>query len=115
VALPQLDNRAARRLFLDRHALAERPAGPAHGAALTDLVRRLGFVQIDSINTVARAHDLILFARRPSYRVPHLSPLIERDRALFEHWTHDAAVIPTDFYPHWQLRFTRDAERLKAR
>lgn len=115
MAVATLDNRAARRLFLDRHALAERPAGPATGAALLDLVRRLGFVQIDSINTVARAHDLILFARRPTYRTENLAPLTEGARALFEHWTHDAAVIPTEFYPHWQLRFARDAERLKSR
>lgn len=112
--VPRLDNRVARRLFLDRHALLEQPSGPARGAALLDLIRRLGFVQIDSIMTVARAHDLILHARRPTYRPPALKRLCERDRSLFEHWTHDAAVIPMDFYPHWQLRFARDADRLRA-
>lgn len=111
----QIDNRTARRLFLDRHALAERPAGPARGAALLDLIQRLGFVQLDSINTVARAHDLILHARRPTYRPAHLKRLYETERGLFEHWTHDAAVIPMDFYPHWHLRFDRDAEVLRAR
>ncbi|QBF33860.1 winged helix-turn-helix domain-containing protein [Thalassococcus sp. S3] len=110
-----LDNRAARRLFLDRHALAEPPSGPAKGAALATLIERLGFVQLDSINTVARAHDMILYARRPTYRAKHLKRLYEVDRALFEHWTHDAAVIPMAFYPHWHLRFARDAEVLKAR
>ena len=70
-------------------------------------------MQLDSINTVARAHDLILFARRPRYRPKALERLYTRDRALFEHWTHDAAVIPMEFYPHWHMRRTRDAERLK--
>lgn len=115
MALQRLDNRAARALFLDRHGLAEQPSGPAHGADLLDLITRLGFVQLDSINTVARAHDLILFSRRPAYRPPDLKRLYERDRALFEHWTHDAAVIPMAFYPHWHLRFERDAEMLRAR
>ena len=115
MSLPRLDNRSARRLFLDRHALAEAPSGPGKGDDLSALIERLGFVQLDSINTVARAHDLILFARRPAYRTKHLKRLYETDRALFEHWTHDASVIPMAFYPHWRLRFRRDAASLKER
>jgi uncharacterized protein YcaQ len=114
LSVPQLANKTARRLFLDRHALVEQPSGPAKGADLHALIHRLGFVQLDSINTVARAHDMILFARRPTYRPKNLRRLYEADKALFEHWTHDAAVIPMDFYPHWQLRFRRDAQKLKT-
>ncbi len=98
---------------MDRHALAETPQGPAQGDALLDLITRLGFVQLDSINTVARAHDLILFARRPRYRPKDLKRLYEGDRGLFEHWTHDASVIPMAFYPWWHLRRQRDAELLR--
>ena len=108
-----LSNRQARRVFLDRHALAETPQGSAKGADLLALIKRLGFVQLDSINTVARAHDLILFSRRPSYRPQHLKTLYEKDRALFEHWTHDAAVVPLSYYPYWHLRRARDTERLR--
>lgn len=114
-ALPRLANRDARRLFLDRHALAEQPTGPSRGADLHDLIERLGFVQIDSINTVERAHHMILFARRQGYRPKHLKPLLERDRHLFEHWTHDASIVPVAFFPHWQMRFERSAERLRER
>ncbi len=114
MAIAQLDNRTARRLFLDRHALAEQPTGPSKGGDLGALIHRLGFVQLDSINTVARAHDMILFSRRPSYRPKNLKGLYEKDRGLFEHWTHDAAVIPMEFYPHWKLRFQRDSARLKS-
>ncbi|MCV6584420.1 MAG: winged helix DNA-binding domain-containing protein [Marinibacterium sp.] len=110
-----IDNRTARRIFLDRHALADTPAGPGKGADLQDLITRLGFVQIDSVNTLARAHDMILYSRRPAYRPAALQRLHDRDRALFEHWTHDAAMIPMAFYPHWHLRFRRDADRLRAR
>ena len=114
-AHPVLSNRAARRIFLERHGLADTPSGPSRGADLLEVIRRLGFVQVDSINTVERAHHMILHARRTSYRPAHLRPLLERDRSLFEHWTHDAAIIPTEFYPHWRLRFDRDADALKAR
>jgi uncharacterized protein YcaQ len=112
MALPVLSNTAARRLFLDRHALAEAPTGPAKGADLLALIRRLGFVQIDSINTVSRAHHMILWARRQTYREDHLRPLLERDRTLFEHWTHDASVIPTEFLPYWRWRFAAHAGRI---
>ena len=112
---PRLNNKAARRLFLARHLLAGSPQGPASGAALLDVIHSLGFVQLDSINTVARAHDLILFARRPRYRPAALKRLYEKDRALFEHWTHDAAIIPMEFYPQWQLRRERDAAKLLRR
>ncbi len=115
MAFRQLDNRTARAVFMDRHALLEPPTGSAKGSALLDLIQRLGFVQLDSINTVARAHDMILFSRRPSYRSKNLKHLYERDRALFEHWTHDAAVIPMEYYRHWHLRFQRDADLLKSR
>lgn len=110
-----IDNTTARRYFLHKHLLAEPPVGPAHGAALSELLQNLGFVQIDSINTVARAHDLILFSRRPRYRPRDLSYLIERDRAAFEHWTHDAAVVPMAFYPAWALKRRRDAVQLAKR
>lgn len=112
---PVLENRAARRLFLDRHALAEPPSGPAKDDDLRALIRRLGFVQVDSINTVERAHHMILWSRRQSYRPGALKRLLEKERSLFEHMTHDASVIPTEFLPHWRLRFARDAERLRGR
>ncbi|MGB7242765.1 MAG: crosslink repair DNA glycosylase YcaQ family protein [Sulfitobacter sp.] len=108
-----LSNLSARRLFLDRHALLEPAQGEAKGAALLKLIERLGFVQLDSINTLARAHDLTLFARRPRYRPQALKKLYENDRQLFEHWTHDAAVIPMAYYPWWHLRQQRDADRLR--
>ncbi len=115
MALPQLENRAARRLFLHRHGLADAPSGPGRGGDLHRLIHDLGFVQLDSINTVARAHDLILFARRPAYRPGNLKRLYEQERQLFEHWTHDAAMIPMEFYPHWRLRFERDRALLRDR
>ena len=108
----RLDNRLARRLFLHRHLLGAAPSGTGRGDDLMAVIRGLGFVQIDSVSTVERAHHMILLARRPAYRPRHLTPLLERHRLLFEHWTHDAAVIPTEMFPHWRIRFARDGARL---
>jgi len=113
MTLPRLQNIAARRIFLDRHVLLDTPQGAAGGAALLELIQRLGFVQLDSINTVARAHDMILFARRQRYRSEDLKRLYEQEKKLFEHWTHDAAIIPLTYYPQWQMRRIRDAAKLK--
>ncbi|WP_153769489.1 crosslink repair DNA glycosylase YcaQ family protein [Labrenzia sp. CE80] len=114
-ALPHLPNSTARRLFMSRHGLLQTPKGPGKGADLLEVIEDLGFVQLDSINTVARAHHMILAARRPAYREKFLKALYEKDGHLFEHWTHDASVIPIRFYPHWKLKFARDAEKLKSR
>ena len=113
--MPQMiPNATARRIFLDRHALIEAPSGGANGLELHDLIERIGFVQVDSINTVARAHDMILWSRRQSYRPPALKQLLEKDRSLWEHWTHDASILPVRLHGVWQHRFQRDEKRLHA-
>ncbi len=114
MTVPVLKNPLARRLFLHRHALAEAPTGPAKGRDLAALIGRIGFVQVDTINTVERAHHMILWSRRQSYRPEALKPLLERDRQLFEHWTHDASILPMALFPLWKHRFERDRERLHA-
>jgi len=58
---------------------------------------------------------MILFARNQTYRAKQLKNLLEKDRSLFEHWTHDAAVIPTAFFPYWRHRFQREQASLRDR
>ena len=111
---PVLTNQAARRLFLDRHALAVAPVGPATGADLAALIDRIGFVHIDSINTVARAHHMILWSRRQTYRPDALKQLHERDRGVFEHWTHDASILPIHLHHYWHHNFMRREVRMRA-
>lgn len=111
---PVLTNPQARAIFLDRHALAEAPTGAAEGADLAALIDRIGFVQVDSINTVARAHQMILLARRQSYQPQALDRLLAQ-RGLWEHWTHDASLLPMHLFPHWRHRFARDRARLVER
>ncbi|MBY8975845.1 YcaQ family DNA glycosylase [Rhodobacteraceae bacterium NNCM2] len=108
---PKIPNQIARAIFLDRHLLSSRTLSQDYD--LQRIIDRLGFVQVDSINTVERAHHMILAARSNRYRPKHLVKLLERDRGLFEHWTHDASLVPTGFYPFWRLRFERDAEQLR--
>ena len=110
---PLLPNALARRLFLDRHGLAQPTTGPAKGEDLAALIRKIGFVQVDSINTIERAHHMILFSRKHGYQPGALKRLLEQDRAVWEHWTHDASILPIETYPYWKHRFARDADRLQ--
>ena len=110
-----LSNPTARLLFLQRQGLADPPGRKLDRAALLALVDRLGFVQVDSIQTVERAHHQILFSRAQTYRRDDLVHLLEDERGLFEHWTHDAALIPTRFYAVWKHRFRRRAPILRER
>ncbi len=114
-ALPVISNRQARRLLLASAGLLDDPGRRFDDDCLLDLVERMGFVQVDSINTVERAHHQILFSRNQNYRQAQLARLIEGEAALFENWTHDAAIIPSRFYPYWHHRFARERDSLRAR
>ncbi|QIB35050.1 winged helix-turn-helix domain-containing protein [Ancylobacter pratisalsi] len=110
----QLSNADARRIFIARQGLS-RPRGKLGKAELLALIHEIGFVQVDSIATVERAHHHILFARNPSYRHEHLAALLEKDGELFEHWTHDASIIPSAFFIYWKHRFARARDSLAER
>ena len=115
MATPHIDVTMARRILLQRQQLADNPRAALNQPGLLALIERLGFVQIDSISTVERAHHMILFARNSTYRPEMLQGLLERDRSLFENWTHDASVIPSRFFPAWRRRFLRDGPAILAR
>ena len=102
-----ITNRQARRLWLAANHLVTPPAGEAE---LLPLIRRLGFLQIDTVRNIVRAHDHILWSRAQRYREGMVWTLL-RQRALFEHFTHDASLIPMDVYPMWQRQFHRLGER----
>jgi len=104
----------ARRLFLGAQELLGDPTRRVTPALVQRTIERMGFVQVDTINVVQRAHHHILCSRLDGYRPRHLARLLERDRKLFEHWTHDASVIPAAWYPHWKIRFRRYAEQWHA-
>src|SRR5215212_2204685 len=102
---------AARMLLMGAQGLLSDPTRAATPKSLLELVRRMGFVQLDSINYVERAHHLTLFSRSDGYRREHFARLLERDRSLFEHWTHDASAVPAEWFAHWKPRFARSGPR----
>lgn len=62
------------------------------------VIEHLGYVQIDTISVVARAHHHALWSRVPDYSPAHLQSLEEEDRAVFEYWAHAASYLPMADY-----------------
>lgn len=60
-------------------------------------IEKLGYVQIDSICVVQRAHHHCLWNRVTNYQPEHIEQLLA-DRLIFEYWTHAAAYLPMSDY-----------------
>ncbi|MBU2981901.1 winged helix DNA-binding domain-containing protein [Lentibacter algarum] len=105
-----VSNAQARRLWLSTHGLANTPTGKAD---LAQIIHDIGFVQLDSIRHIERAHEHIMWTRNQNYRLGELDKML-KSRALFEHFTHDASLIPMGFLPMWQRQFQRTADRISA-
>ena len=101
----------ARRLALASLGLgATKPAraGVAHVRATA---ARLGAIQIDSVNVLARAHYLPTFSRYGPYPTAVLDDLAHGRRELFEYWGHAACFLPVDLSPlmRWRMDNQREA------
>lgn len=76
------------------------------------IIKDLAFVQIDSIQNVTRAHHHIIWSRNKKYKEHMLDDLLEKKSNIFEHFTHDASVIPVEYYPIWKLQYKRLKEKI---
>lgn len=72
------------------------PFGTAKSATLK-AIEHLGYVQIDTLAVVERAHHHILWTRIPTYKPVHLERLLQ-ERKVFEYWSHAAAFLPMRDY-----------------
>lgn len=67
---------------------------------LTDTMKRIGLLQIDSVNVLARAHLLPLFARLGPYDTAILEQATGRaPRRILETWAHEASYVPATTFP----------------
>lgn len=57
------------------------------------VIEKLGYIQIDTISVIARAHHHVLYTRIPDYRSEYLEAL-EQKRKVFEYWAHAASYLP---------------------
>jgi len=93
----------ARRLAIVAQGLAgPRPRADTEG--IMNVIGRLGCLQLDPINIVARSPLLVLWSRLGSYDQGLLDLLLWQERRLFEYWAHAASIVLTQDYPIHQMR-----------
>lgn len=106
----------ARRLALAAQGFGRQAPGQVLGSAqLGRMLRRLGVVQIDSVNALVRSHYLPLFSRLGDYPVELLEQMAwgrGRQRKLFEYWGHEASLLPLELYPLlvWRMQRARQGQ-----
>ncbi len=67
------------------------------GNSSLDIFEQLGYVQIDTISVVQRAHHHILWSRNSNYHPSQLDNLLA-ERKIFEYWSHAASYLPMRDY-----------------
>ncbi len=89
----------ARWIALRSQGLADLPSPFGHGkAAVLRAIEHLGYVQVDTISVLQRAHHHVLWSRVPDYSPAILHELQSPDAAVFEYWNHAASFLPTSDY-----------------
>ena len=74
-------------------------------------IRHLGYVQLDTLSVVARAHHHTLYTRTNGYSENHLNELM-KEKKIFEYWSHAAAYLPMEDF---RFSLVRKNEFLKGR
>mgnify|MGYP000550631611 CR=1 FL=1 len=105
----EISNKHMRSLWLKSTGLH---FSPTHSLNVLQIIKDLGFVQLDTIQNVSRAHHHILWSRNENYREHMLDDLLIKKENIFEHFTHDASVLPVEFYPMWRRQFNRMKQKL---
>lgn len=93
--ITELSTAQAQKLVLLAQGL-HRPCGKGVNGVL-QAIGQLGYVQIDSISVIQRAHHHTLWNRVADYSQEHLDALLA-ERKVFEYWSHAAAYLPMSDY-----------------
>ena len=96
----------ARRIAVVAQGFGERrPTGRVDRRHLRKVFARLGLIQIDSVNVLARSHYLALFSRLGPYDRVLLDRFAYIDHEAFEYWGHDASLIHAELQPllRWRM------------
>jgi uncharacterized protein YcaQ len=86
-----------RRIALNQQGLLKANSFGGGKQATLRAIKQIGYVQIDTISVVERAHHHVLWSRVSNYTPQYLTELVA-ERQLFEYWSHAAAWLPMQDY-----------------
>lgn len=89
---PQDMTRLRRLALTAQGLLQDQPFGRGLAGA-RKAINHLGYVQIDTLSVVERAHHHVLHSRVPQF-TPDMTNQLLSDGDIFEYWTHAAALLP---------------------
>lgn len=95
--LATVSKKSLRRIALKAQGLLSRSPFGRGASGTLKAIRHLGYVQIDTISVVARAHHHTLWNRIPNYGTRYLDELVTA-RSIFEYWYHAASYLPFEDY-----------------
>lgn len=99
----------ARRVAVRAQGLDDpRPTGRVDRRHLRRVIDRLGLIQIDSVNVLARTQYLTMFSRLGPYDTDLFDSMVYDDHEMFEYWGHVASLVATRFHPDLRWRMADD-------
>lgn len=81
------------RLSLDAQGLLQAQPYGTGLAGARKAINHIGYVQIDTLSVVERAHNHVFHSRVPKFK-PAMTNQMLLDRDIFEYWAHAAAFLP---------------------
>lgn len=91
--IDSLSFQEARKLVLLSQRVSPLKAVGKSVEATLSAIEHLGYIQIDTISVIQRAHHHTLWNRNPRYQPAQLDQLVA-DQQVFEYWSHAAAFLP---------------------
>ncbi|UCC79481.1 MAG: YcaQ family DNA glycosylase [Candidatus Zixiibacteriota bacterium] len=97
----------ARRIAINAQLLDGNAKLPRGKEGAAQVVEKLGYIQIDTLTVIERAHHHTLWTRITDYQPDMLDKLLSKDRRIFEYLGHARSYLPMTDYRYYLPRMKR--------
>ncbi len=96
-----IDSETARMIIVQSQLLNSIPCDSQKENGVAEIVESLGYVQIDTINVLNRAHHHTLWTRMSHYESQDLHQAQAEQKRIFEYWGHAMSFLPMADYRYF--------------